>query len=774
MKIPRHPIWLFLALLSVSCVAGEAQRTSLPDPGFQRLGRIKPRAAKDIASSSWSIGGETLDRDFGIYANYKAFLGPLGAKAIRLQTGWAKCETKPGVYDFAWLDEVVNDARSQGVQPWLEVSYGNRLYPDGGGTGLGGALPKSSQALTAWDNWVRAVVRRYQDRVNEWEVWNEPDLGPSSAEEYAEFFIRTAEVIRSEQPKARIYALALAHKVAYAKSFLARVHQRGKLALIDAITVHSYPTNPDDTRNIDELRAIIVGHGHPITVRQGETGATSKFQENFALKKLPMTETIQAKWNLRRMLAHHGKDVPFNLFTMIDLHYRWNGKVDMNYKGLLASREDQTVAYAKPAYFAAQKVFAIFDNSLVRLTNFTCTASVTNSIAAFAYTNRITGAQVVALWFKDDMPSGSNNKTLVDFRLSASHFKEPAYVDLLTGQVYALRSSEKGTTFKQIPLYDSPILIAEKAVLPLDTQGTPNTAELIFQSGFEDNCEIVPLGASQHDLIGQDTTLREKNDWVEDLEKRAGIKMFRFDYTGGDISQRFVRIVPEPSNPTNRVLWFWLNDSWKADGGVVKARVQADIYGVKEGLKEFYQSVRVFLPEDWNVVRRYPHPIHWCTISEFWNDVYWPNNPKGFRVTLGIGKPSAPTGDLYFLLDAQGPEMRRVWIAHNEQVKVPIGRWFTLDCYFKEGDSQNGRFYVAVTPDGQARQVVYDVLGWTRNTTNPTPDGITDWNPMKLYTSKELVAFVKSQGKTLQIYWDDFRLWKNRQPVDSTPSPPKS
>jgi hypothetical protein len=44
-----------------------------------------------------------------------------------LQCGWAKCEQKPGVYDFAWLDEVVNDALAQGVQPWLEVSYGN--YP---------------------------------------------------------------------------------------------------------------------------------------------------------------------------------------------------------------------------------------------------------------------------------------------------------------------------------------------------------------------------------------------------------------------------------------------------------------------------------------------------------------------------------------------------------------------------------------------------------------------------------------------------------------------
>jgi len=31
--------------------------------------------------------------------------GPLGAKRIGFQAGWAKCEKRPGVYDWAWLDE---------------------------------------------------------------------------------------------------------------------------------------------------------------------------------------------------------------------------------------------------------------------------------------------------------------------------------------------------------------------------------------------------------------------------------------------------------------------------------------------------------------------------------------------------------------------------------------------------------------------------------------------------------------------------------------------
>jgi hypothetical protein len=462
--------YFFLALF-IACGCATARN----DSGLELVGKIKPRSAHEIASSSWSVGGETLDRDYGVYANYKKFLGPLGAKGIRLQAGWAKCEKQPGVYDFAWIDEAVDDALAQGVQPWLQLSYGNPIYPGGGDTGLGGGFPHSPEALAAWDRWVRAIAEHYKNRVHEWEVWNEPDLnekGTASEEAYVELYIRTATIIRAVQPTGKIYALALCYNLDYADKFLTGMTDRKKLDLIDAVTIHTYPNNPDETRNIDQLRARIARTGRSIPVRQGETGATSKYQENYALKKMPWTENMQAKWDLRRMLAHHGKDVPFNLFTMIDLRYLRDGKVDWNYKGLLASREDQMVAYVKPAYYAAQNVFAIFDDSLARVTNFTATASATNALATFAWANKTTGAQIVALWFKDAMPLDANTKTLADLTLHASRFTNPVYVDLLTGEVFAL-PKPNGSVFKQIPLYDSPILLAEKSALPLAPKATP-------------------------------------------------------------------------------------------------------------------------------------------------------------------------------------------------------------------------------------------------------------------------------------------------------------
>jgi len=67
---------------------------------------------------------------------------------------------------------------------------------------------------------------------------------------------------------------------------------------------------------------------------------------------------------------------------------------------------------------------------------------------------------------------------------------------------------------------------------------------------------------------------------------------------------------------------------------------------------------------------------------------------------------------------------------------------------------------MAITPDGEAEQLVFYVPHFTNNTQDLVHNGFTGWSPQKLYTSKEMVGFVKSKGKTLQIYWYDFKLWR--------------
>jgi hypothetical protein len=429
------------------------------------IGHLRPRSADEITSSTWSVGGETLDRDYAIYDNYKQYLGPLGAKHLRLQAGWAKCERQVGTYDFTWLDAVVDDARSQGVQPWLETAYGNLLYPGGGGIGLGDGLPRSPVALAGWDHWVQALVGHFRERISTWEIWNEPDLGQLhqglgdviAGDAYADFFVRTAQIIRAAQPTARIIGLALAGKLSFAETFLRQLRELGKLALLDVVTVHGYPTVPDDLSSVTSMQGLLKTYAPGVTVWQGETGAPSQGGGFGALQQLAWTDLTQTKWNLRRMLAHRAHDVPYNIFTLADLNY--TGR--MNTKGLVGANPDKTIIGPKPVYRATQNTLAVFDDHLVRQADFPVTSNANSPLALTTYQHRITGHRLMAVWLKGAPPTASNSATPVSFKVPPGTFANPVLVDLRTGHIHAVAGD-----LEELPIYDSPMLIAELAMLP--------------------------------------------------------------------------------------------------------------------------------------------------------------------------------------------------------------------------------------------------------------------------------------------------------------------
>lgn len=441
-------------------------------PGdWAHMGQIEPRSAREIVESPWSIGGETLDRDYAVYDHYRDHVGQLGATRIRLQAGWQKCERERGRIDLAWLDSIVDDALSRGVRPWLELSYGNTNYAGGGGTGLGGGIPTSDEALAAWDRWVATTVRHFRNRVREWEVWNEPDLkrGGIEPETFAEFHARTAAIIRQEQPEARIWALALAGDAGFAERFLRRLAETGRTNLLDAITVHGYPANPDDLGLVRRVRELARRWAPHAAVLQGETGAPSTSNTFGALRGRPWSERTQAKWNLRRLLAHLGAEVPvINLFTIAELRY----PTGWNTKGLLAVDDALRVVRKKEAWFAAQHLFSTLDGRWTRLRDVPWSASVSTGLTVSAYRRADGSGDLVAIWRSAAPPSEQDEWMRIDFEFPAARFVEPVWLDFRTGEVRAIpeaaRSrSASGWRFLGVPVYDSPVALAERAALPL-------------------------------------------------------------------------------------------------------------------------------------------------------------------------------------------------------------------------------------------------------------------------------------------------------------------
>ncbi|MFH1269421.1 MAG: hypothetical protein ABIK89_27160 [Planctomycetota bacterium] len=107
-------------VFAIAALSGVAVDGGEPAQGYALVGRVQPRHAREIEASSWSVGAETMDRDYTIYAAWKEHLGPLGVKRARIQAGWAKTEKEPGTYDWAWLDEIIPDMVAQGVIGGIE------------------------------------------------------------------------------------------------------------------------------------------------------------------------------------------------------------------------------------------------------------------------------------------------------------------------------------------------------------------------------------------------------------------------------------------------------------------------------------------------------------------------------------------------------------------------------------------------------------------------------------------------------------------------------
>ena len=444
---------------------------------YLKIGEVAPKHARDIRASPWSVGGETLDRDFADYDAYKEYLGPLGVKMIRLQTGWAKTEQQKGVLDFTWLDPIVNDAARQGVKPWLQLSYGNPTYEGGGEPALGGGIPTSEEALAAWDRWVRASVERYRAQTDVWEIWNESDLARSGVtpEAYADLYIRTAEIIRDIQPEAHLYALAIARidETGYLEGFLRRLQEKDKLHLLDEITYHGYKMRPEDTYPlVKKFQEVGARYSDRVTFRQGEQGAPSTNIPSFALRNYDWTEISQAKWIVRRMLGDIGLGVPSLVFTMADLRYLLgeNGQdTVLNTKGLLATDLDLHVLRPKASYYAVQHLASVIDQPVEAIANFSAASKAQRAITAHAF-RKEDGATVATLWFSDQQPDNALTTQPLDVTLRGVTFEEPVYVDLLSGQVYEIpkvnwQKQADGMLLRQLPLLDMPVLITEKTTV---------------------------------------------------------------------------------------------------------------------------------------------------------------------------------------------------------------------------------------------------------------------------------------------------------------------
>lgn len=258
------------------------------------------------------------------------------------------------------------------------------------------------------------------------------------------------------------------------------------MKLFDNMTYHDYVYNPDaNYYHVYLLRQTLDRYAPGMKLRQGENGAPSEGGSGRgALWDYEWTELSQAKWDTRRMLGNLGHDIECSIFGLIEMAYNSGPIHKLNLKGIIKSDTTRRVIRPKIAYYSMQNVTSIFDNTLERIKDLKFTYNISaaetdgisyskstdRSLAVYGFRNKVSHKQLFAIWMDENIPTDSNQTRPQTFSFSNGNFENPVLVDIITGGVYEIPAnqwSKNGNiyTFKGIPVYDAPILIADKTLI---------------------------------------------------------------------------------------------------------------------------------------------------------------------------------------------------------------------------------------------------------------------------------------------------------------------
>ena len=459
---------------------------------LQACGKIETKNARSVTHSRLGIGFEKLDRD--AFDPEKAYdkLSKIGVKWVRVQSGWQKTEREKGVYDFAWLDTIIDNLLARDLTPWICVCYGNALY---GGMaeevfGAVGCPPiHTEEQKAAWSRYCSALAKHYRGRVTHFEIWNEPDglhcwKHGVSATELGLFTIASSKALKEGNPNCYVIGGALA-KVNI--PYLNEAFQTGMAKELDAISFHAY--HFDDRRlrpSIAALRGLINRYKPSLEIIQGESGAQSRPFGNGALKLGAWTPRKQCKHMLRHLITDLGMGVKFtSYFSCMDMMEALRGKVgdkksyqDFGYFGVLGAEFDENGAATgeyppKPSYYTLSYLASLFAGDIepleLPILIDSDTAAHCGNIPSVSWGEMESfgfrldsGASAFAYWCPV-------NHLTQDFEsavtLKCAALGDAKLVDLLDGTVYKIpqdminKDDFGGMILRLLPIRDYPLLL---------------------------------------------------------------------------------------------------------------------------------------------------------------------------------------------------------------------------------------------------------------------------------------------------------------------------
>jgi hypothetical protein len=313
--------------------------------------------AVGTAADPFMVGACThFGQGKGLLKTNLSMMRQAGIASFRDELSWRAIEKTKGRYEMppSW-DEFVDEGRKAGLEPLLILDYGNPLYDNGD-------KPRSAEAIEAFTKYAEFVVRHFQGRVQLYEVWNEWDIAigsktPGSADDYAALLKSVYPRIKAVDPSITVFGGAPTPG-GVKNGWLARILEKGSLAFMDALSIHTYTYSESGRARGPEAWAEWMAQvetlaqkysgGKPVPIEITETGWPTE------IDRRGTPPEVSAAYLARLFLL--ARTMPFlkGIWWYDFQDDGWNAAYNENNFGIV--RPDLT---PKPAWFAMAGVAAL-------------------------------------------------------------------------------------------------------------------------------------------------------------------------------------------------------------------------------------------------------------------------------------------------------------------------------------------------------------------------------------------------------------------------------
>jgi hypothetical protein len=250
----------------------------------------------------------------------------LGAKRIRLsineadsgQVDWSR----PELEVESSHDDTITDIAAQGITVTYRLQFWDKAYHASGGQVTYPRFKTEDQILRYLD-FVRFIVRHFKDRVQYYEIWNEPAceglVQCIEVDDYINLVRRAAPVIHEEYPEAKIVVGSIAGlDTPEIRAYLFKILESDIMPLADVVTWHPlFSSSPEYNKQYY--------YDYPAILQQiKDTASAHGFKGEYMAEELVYqspdctwcnpsdylySNIVAAKYYARGIMLHLGMDI---------------------------------------------------------------------------------------------------------------------------------------------------------------------------------------------------------------------------------------------------------------------------------------------------------------------------------------------------------------------------------------------------------------------------------------------------------------------------------